>query len=331
MSTHRTLIVGVAFCLCLGSLFTAAAQGQKKGGKKGGQQMFHSKIVIYSLEDKSMRTVYEADEGWEAPNWLPDGRYLLANSGGGLYRIPVDGPGPAKPEKVDLGGNIFCNNDHVIGPGGKQFGISCRGAGGGGSEVYIVNADGSGVHKMTTAIPSYCHGWSPDGKWLAFVAERGDKNFDLYRISAAGGTEQRLTVDPGYDDGPDYSPDGKWIYFNSNRSDGWDIWRIPPDGAGPNDSKAERVTHDELEDWFPHPSPDGKWLVFLSFPHGTENHNGKMEGVKIRMIPLPGKKVGKAPIQVLETIFGGQGTINVNSWSPDSKKFAFVVYGPPAK
>jgi Tol biopolymer transport system component len=145
-----------------------------------------------------------------------------------------------------------------------------------------------------------------------------------------GGSEQRLTSNPAADDGPDYSPDGKWIYINSNRSGTWDIWRFPPDGAGPGDGKAERITSDELEDWFPHPSPDGKWLVFLSFPKGTPGHNVKTD-VQLRMMAMPSsaahlsqKQLG--PIQSLAHIFGGQGTINVNSWSPDSKKFAFVSY-----
>jgi Tol biopolymer transport system component len=100
---------------------------------------------------------------------------------------------------------------------------------------------------------------------------------------------------------------------------------MPAEGAGPDDVKAERVTQDELEDWFPHPSPDGKWLVFLSFPQGTKGHDAEMD-VQLRMMPLPGVKLKPAEIQVVANVFGGQGTINVNSWSPDSKKFAFVSY-----
>ena len=131
----------------------------------------------------------------------------------------------------------------------------------------------------------------------------------------------------GYDDGPDYSPDGKWIYFNSDRSGGWDIWRIPADGAGPNDAKAQQITNDAMEDWFPHPSPDGKWLLFLSFPVGTKNHGERMAGTQLRMMPMPGARPAEKPkVQLLTTFFGGQGTINVNSWSPDSKKFAYVIY-----
>jgi len=142
-----------------------------------------------------------------------------------------------------------------------------------------------------------------------------------------GGAEQPLTS-KGYDDGPEYGPDGKWIYFNTNRSGGWDIWRMPADGAGPEDAKAEQVTNDELEDWFPHFSPDGKWMLVFSFPKGTANHNDKMEGVVLRIMPAPGKTIKPAKFEELAKFFGGQGTINVNSWSPDSKKFAYVVYEP---
>jgi Tol biopolymer transport system component len=190
----------------------------------------------------------------------------------------------------------------------------------------VASVDGSNPRLLVAAVPSYFHGWSPDGRMLAFVGQREGK-YNLFRVPASGGEEQRLTSNSPYDDGPDYSRDGKWIYFNSNRSGGWDIWRIPPDGAGPGDAKAERVTSDEWEDWFPHPSPDGKWLVFLSFPKGTPGHNDKLE-VQLRMIPLPGARIKPAKAQVLAKFFGGQGTINVNSWSPDSRRFAYVVYEP---
>jgi Tol biopolymer transport system component len=185
-------------------------------------------------------------------------------------------------------------------------------------------------------MPSYFHGWSPDAKWLAFVGERNN-NFDIYRIPVTGGQEERLTTDPGFDDGPDYSVDGKWIYINSNRAGGWDIWRFPADGARPGDSKAERITNDAQEDWFPHPSPDGKWIAFLSFPPGTPGHDTKTS-VHLRMMPATQPPVPAASaassaiedwsdsIQILTEFFGGQGTINVNSWSPDSRKFAFVSY-----
>jgi dipeptidyl aminopeptidase/acylaminoacyl peptidase len=287
---------------------------------------YRSKVAIYDLDTRRSFVRYEADQVIEAPNWSRDGKFLLVNTGGNLYRLPVDGE--AKLEKLDLGeGGYRSNNDHDFSFDGRMLAFSASSPSSRGSQVYLAKSDGTGARLMTPASPSYFHGWSPDGKWMAFVGQRNGK-FELYRVAAAGGEEQRLTSAGGYDDGPEYSPDGKWIYFNSNRSGGWDIWRMPPDGAGPDDKKAERVTGDELEDWFPHISPDGKWMLVFSFPKGTSNHNEKMEGVVLRLAPLPGAKLAPPKFRVLTTFYGGQGTINVNSWSPDSKRFAYVVYEP---
>jgi Tol biopolymer transport system component len=287
---------------------------------------YGSKITVYDLTTKSARVIYSADQLWEAPNWTPDGKYLIANTGGRIYRLDPNATGPVTPEKVDIDASYSCNNDHGPSWSGKLLAFSASSPEVRQSRVYISDADGRNVRLITPKSPSYFHGWSPDDKWLTFIAARGDQNYDVYRISAAGGEEERLTSSAGYDDGSEYSPDGKWIYFNSDRADkAWDVWRIPADGAGPNDSRAERVTNDEQEDWFPHVSPDGKLIVFLSFPPGIKDHNGRMD-IQLRMMPAPGARIQPAKIETLTKIFGGQGTINVNSWSPDSKKFAYVVY-----
>lgn len=246
---------------------------------------------------------------WEAPNWSRDGKYLLLNSGGAIYRLPLADP---KPVKVDTGEITRINNDHGISPDGKTYAISA-------GQIYLLPATGGTPKQITNATPSYWHGWSPDGKTLAFCAQR-DKNFDLYAIPAAGGMEQRLTSHPGYDDGPDYSPDGKYIWFNSLRSGSWDIWRIPATGAGPDDAQAERITWDDWEDWFPHPSPDGRWIVFISFDRGTVGHPPDKQVRLRRLDPKTGR------IETILEFFGGQGTINVNSWAPDSTRFAYVRY-----
>lgn len=301
----------------------------------------HSDLSVYDLTTKTISMIYSADMLWEAPNWTPDGKYLMSNSGGRLFRVDASGDATkkAQPEKVGLDPSYAANNDHGLSPDGKWLAISAQRGGAKASQVYVADANGTNPRLITPNMPSYFHGWSPDGRWLAFVGER-DNNFDIYRIPAAGGREERLTTDPGFDDGPDYSVDGKWIYINSNRGGGWDIWRFPADGSGPGDSKAERITNDAQEDWFPHPSPDGKWIAFLSFPPGTPGHDTKTS-VHLRMIPATqapvpaGTALGHAKdhvedwsdsIQILTEFFGGQGTINVNSWSPDSKKFAFVSY-----
>jgi Tol biopolymer transport system component len=307
--------------VALAAVLAAYAQPQ--------QQQYRSKVTIYDFGTHSSSTLYQADQVIEAPNWSRDGKWLLVNSGGSLWRLPVTGE--AKLEKIEIPpGNLRCNNDHDLSPDGSMLAFSASSPNSRGSQVWLAHADGSGAKLMTPAAPSYFHGWSPDGKFLAVVGQRNGK-FELFRVPAAGGDEQRLTSAGGYDDGPEYTPDGKWIYFNSNRSGGWDIWRMPPDGAGPGDAKAEHVTNDEWEDWFPHISPDGKWLLVFSFPHGTANHNGKMEGVVLRLAKVPGKKLAPLKFETLVKFYGGQGTINVNSWSPDSKKFAYVVYEPIAR
>ena len=290
------------------------------------QQRYSSKIVIYDLAAKTNTTVYQQDSVIEAPNWSRDGKYLLVNTGGDLYRLPAMGAQP-KLEKIDLHGDYRCNNDKAYSRNGKMLGFSATLAPSRASQVFVANADGSGARLLTPTSPSYFHGWSPEGKWMAFVGQRNG-HFELFRVSPNGGEEQRLTSKGGYDDGPEYTPDGKWIYFNSNRSGSWDVWRIPADGGGPGDAKAQQVTSDEWEDWFPHISPNGKWMLVFAFPKGTATHNDRMDGVILRLMRDPGARLKLTPLTTLVTFFGGQGTINVNSWSPDSRKFAYVVYQP---
>lgn len=285
---------------------------------------YRSRIMVHDLKTNASRVVHEADGVWEAPNWSRDGRFLLVNSGGRLYRLPPDGSRP--PDALPLDGSLRANNDHDFSRDGKLLAISASSATSRQSQIYVADGDASNHRLVVSAVPSYFHGWSPDGKYLAFVANRDGKQYDLYRVHVSGGDEQRLTVDPGADDGPDYSPDGKWIYFNSNRGGGWNVWRMPPDGAGPDDRLAQRVTEDALEDWFPHPSPDGKQLLFLSFPAGTPGHNDRTLRVQLRILPMPGERVTPVPPRTLIEITGGQGTINVNSWAPDSARFAYVAY-----
>lgn len=325
--TQDPVYVGLAMCshdvtvLETAVFWNVKVEPLPRPQAQGGRAPSRSKISIYDLRSKSVEVIFTDDKVWEAPNWSPDGRFLMVNSGGNLYRLaPRKG---AQPEKVDLGSITGCNNDHGISPDGKLIVFSAR-ANAPASQVFLANADGSNPRLLTPKSPSYYHTWSPDGKWLVFTGQR-EENFDLYRLPVTGGEEQRLTSNPGLDDGPDYSPDGQWIYFNSNRTGNFDIWRIPAGGAGKDDPQAEQVTSDEWEDWFPHPSPDGKWMVFVSFEKGTQGHPAN-QNVVLRMMPLPGAKLAPAKIEGLTKLFGGQGTINVNSWSPDSRRFAFVSY-----
>jgi CubicO group peptidase (beta-lactamase class C family)/Tol biopolymer transport system component len=279
-----------------------------------GRTIVTSHITILNADGSGRKILLSAPRHFEAPNWSRDGSYLLLNSEGKLWRLPIEG---GDPRLVPTGDVDRINNDHGISPDGSTLAISA-------GPIYLLPAAGGTPRRITEKTPSYFHGWSPDGRTLAYCAPRAN-NFDLYSISVTGGAETRLTTHAGYDDGPDYSPDGQWIYFNSDRSGSWDLWRIPAEGAVMDDAKAERITDDDLEDWFPHPSPDGRQLVFVSFANGTKGHPANQD-VVLRTLPLPG--TGERPKELIK-LFGGQGTINVNSWSPDSRRFAYVSYSRP--
>ncbi|HTL57387.1 MAG TPA: hypothetical protein VL361_17010 [Candidatus Limnocylindrales bacterium] len=270
----------------------------------------HCALEIVPIGSKDRRVVYHSWDLIEAPNWSRDGQLLLFNSKGRIYRVP---PAGGKPELIDTTFANRCNNDHGLSPDGTQLAISDQ-ARGGKSIIYILPVSGGEPHQVTELAPSYWHGWSPDGSTLAFCGERNGE-FDIYTVPAGGGPEMRLTTAKGLDDGPDYSPDGQFIYFNSERSGTMQIWRMKSDG-----SEQQQITSDDFNNWFPHPSPDGKWIVMLSYDKEVTGHPAN-KPVRLRLMPVAG-----GPIQELARLFGGQGTINVPSWSPDSKQVAFVSY-----
>jgi hypothetical protein len=269
-----------------------------------------STLETVSINSKDRRAIHTVPDLIEAPNWSRDGTTLFFNSKGRLLRLPATG---GTPEPIDTGFATRCNNDHGLSPDGATLVISdqtqVRR-----SIIYTLPITGGLPQRVTKLGPSYWHGWSPDGTTLAYCAER-DKEFDIYTIPAQGGEETRLTHAPGLDDGPDYSPDGRFIYFNSDRTGTMQIWRMRTDG-----SAQEQVTSDEFNNWFPHPSPDGKWLVFLSYEKEVKGHPENKD-VALRIMPLAGGQP-----EILANVFGGQGTLNVPSWSPDSRQVAFVSY-----
>lgn len=276
-----------------------------------GQPKLYSTLETITVASTDARVVYVAPGRFEAPNWTKD-NMLVFNGDGRLHRIPADG---GKPETIDTGIATRLNNDHVLSPDGTMMGISDQSQEEHRSLIYVVPIGGGTPRKVTAKSPSYLHGWSPDGKTLAFCGERNG-NFDVYTIPAAGGEETRLTTAEGLDDGPEYSPDGKYIYFNSIRSGLMQIWRMKPDGSG-----QEQVTPDDgYNNWFAHISPDGQRMVFLTYEKGVSGHPENQD-VMLRIMTLANRR-----ISVLAKLFGGQGTINVPSWSPDGLRLAFVSY-----
>jgi Tol biopolymer transport system component len=271
-----------------------------------------SNLEILDVANGARRIVHSSPESLQAPNWTTDGKALIYNSNGLLYRFDL---ASGQPTRVNTGFATANNNDHVLSFDGRMLAISHHSTqDGNASIIYTLPATGGTPRKVTPRGPSYLHGWSPDGKFLVYTGGRNDE-YDIYRIPVEGGEEVQLTRFEGLDDGPEYGPDGRHIYFNSVRSGTMQIWRMAADGSNP-----EQVTNDEYNNWFPHISPDGNTLVFLSYMNDVDpSDHPWYRQVYIRTMPVS----GGAP-RVLAYVYGGQGTINVPSWSPDGRQVAFV-------
>ncbi|SFR34810.1 WD40-like Beta Propeller Repeat [Robiginitalea myxolifaciens] len=275
-------------------------------------------IQTVHINDGHIDTIATFDKHFEAPNWHPD-NYLIINSKGKLYTLDLTSN---KLDVLDSGFADRNNNDHVISPDLKWLGIShyvkdsASQEGRGQSVIFKMPITGGTPQRITQESNSFLHGWKPDGSAVIYTGKRGD-NFDIYAIDSNGGKEIRLTTTEGLDDGPEYSPDGKYVYFNSFRTGKMQIWRMQANGSNP-----EQMTFDQYSNWFPHVSPDGKWIVYISYveDQGQAHPFGKQ--VKLRLMDLETREIR----DLTPVFFGGQGSINVPSWSPDSRQVAFVSY-----
>jgi Tol biopolymer transport system component len=271
-----------------------------------------SHIEVMDITTGHRKILYSAPNSLQAPNWTPDGNYLIYNSEGLLYKYSLVNGSIAR---LNTGGLIKNNNDHVLSMDGTMLGISDQSNKV--SMISILPSSGSDKPVLISddqTSQSYLHGWSPDNKTLIFTGQRNNE-WNIYAVDVASKKETPLTEDATLDDGSEFTPDGKYIYFNSVRTGTMKLWRMKPDG-----SEEEQVTFDEYNDWFPHISPDGQWIVFVSFSKDIDPADHPFyKKIYIRLMPAAGgvpRNIGY--------VFGGQGTMNVPSWSPDSKKIAFV-------
>lgn len=278
-------------------------------------------LVVADRSGGTLTVIYETSELIEAPNWTPDGQWLIYNADGRLFRISPDGANG--PRRINTAPIEDLNNDHVISPDGENLFVSANDG-----HLYRCPISGGVPVKVSNdknpdlGFKYYLHGISPDGKTLAYVGlERQAKTAvtRICTIPAAGGPDTVLTDGACPVDGPEYSADGEWIYFNSEAAATQpghaQIFRMRPDGSG-----GEQLTHDDRVNWFPHAAPDGSMFAYISFPQGTLGHPADKE-VIIRTMDPDGAKQ-----RDIDSFNGGQGTINVTSWAPDSSRFAYVRY-----
>lgn len=279
-----------------------------------------SRLEVVDVFSGVRKVIYESTQRFEAPNFMPGGKTLIINSKGSLWTVPLAG---GELTRFNTGFADRNNNDHVISFDQKMIGISHHRTGmfGGGSSVYIVPISGGTPRLVTEKTPSYLHGWAANNKEVYYVAMRDSApggRYHIFKANIETGQETQLSnFKFGHVDGPEGSADGQWIYYNGSQTGTMQLYRMRPDG-----SNIEQLTFDQYNNWFPHISPDGKWIVYISFPDDIDpgQHPG-MKHVSLKLIPVQ----GGFP-KTIAYLYGGQGTINTPSWSPDSKQVAFVSY-----
>ena len=276
-------------------------------------------LNILDTKTGKVRVLKRFDKIVEAPNWNKKTNSLIFNSDGKIWSYGIDS---GEVTKIDTGECDNCNNDHVLSPDEQYIAVSHgKRDEGFSSRIYVIPIGGGEPKLITPNTPSFLHGWSPDGQELAYCAFRNHDNgmqADIYVVAADGETEEKRITDGGFNDGPEYSPDGKHIWFNSTRSGLMQVWRMNRDG-----SERIQMTDNERNNWFPHVSPDGKKVIYLSYKVDElepEEHLPNM-GVELWIMDYNGDHKRK-----LLSFFGGQGSINVNSWASDSRHVAFVSY-----
>lgn len=281
-------------------------------------------IWVHDIRTRKNSPLFETgDLLLEAPNWALQGDALILNGAGTLWCVPVD---RTMLLPIALTGVPPLNNDHVLDPHGAHIYVSAF------DDWHIYRAPrvgGAAVRVTGTGTPEgmlhFLHGVSPDGQELAFVGVRADftetgfrfRSAEICTLGADGQGFTQITSGGAAADGPEYSPDGQWLYFNTETFSGHaQIARMRPDGSG-----VERLSNATTVDWFPHLSPDGRTAVYLAYPPRTQGHP-ENKWVELKVV-RGGDWAGAVTVARL---FGGQGTINVNSWSPDNARFAYVAY-----
>jgi len=286
-----------------------------------------SEVWIASVTGESTLLYSTDDILLEAPNWTLDGLALILNGNGKLWRLDLASGGLAE---IPLAGIPELNNDHVLAPDGETIFLSANDG-----HIYRAPLAGGRATRITTEDGSFhfLHGVRPDGMELAYVGIAGGDFTQpgrLVTIASDGGAAatvdvgridvRQLDVGPGHCDGPEYSPDGEWLYLNtesfSSAAGHAQLARIRVDGTG-----FAKLLDSGTVDWFPHLSPDGRLASYIRFPSGTEGHPADLPVAVV----LVSTGDWDTPLHTWP-LFGGQGTLNVNSWSPASERFAFVAY-----
>lgn len=281
-----------------------------------------SEVWVAPVDDRPASLLFETDAILiEAPNWSIDGRSLYVNGDGRLWRLDIDDPSQLQEVRFDSLPAI--NNDHVLSADGRSVFMSAMDG-----HIYRGSLDGGAVTRVSPDDGKwhFLHGVSGDASRIAYV-ELGsfDEAGRLVVAPSDGSGGSVVDTGPRHLDGPEWSPGEEWLYFNTEAftdAPGHAQLARIPDGGG----ALERLLESDTVDWFPHLSPDGSFATYIVFPAGTLGHPADLD-VEVRLVETSDWSTPLAT----HALFGGQGTLNVNSWGPDSDRFAFVGYPTDAR
>lgn len=276
-------------------------------------------LNVLNVHTGEVHTLKKFEGVIEAPNWLKTRNELYYNAEGRIYAFDLN---TNTETLLDTGSFTNVNNDHVLSPDEKILAVSNMTFDKGFSSwVCSFNLETKEEKLMVKRSPSFLHGWDPKNKEIAYCAfrnmESGKRDVDIY-VQRFDEEDEVCLTSGGYNDGPEYSPDGEYIWFNTTRSGLMQVWRMKRDG-----SEQTQITHFKRNNWFPHVSPNGKEVVFISYGEKDLEAGEHLANFPVELYLMNADGTDQHKIC---TFFGGQGSINVNSWSGDNEHIAFVSY-----
>lgn len=181
------------------------------------------------------------------PAWSPDGDQLAFSStrfGDGRYRIYMT-PANEDQQTVELG----YGKDPAWHPRQDLIAFNGTDLSGANPGLWLMRADGSGRVQLTNNGNDQRPAWSPDGRYLVFMSNGRDGNWELYRLDTTTSELVRLTSHPAQDGLPTISPDGEWVAFMSDRDGYWRLWYLALDGGN---AEPLGTINGQLANWLEH-------------------------------------------------------------------------------
>ena len=166
-------------------------------------------------------------------------------------------------------------------------------------QICIMNADGSGMHRLTTEdeFRHFYPSLSPDGQSVVYAGFREQNVYEIYSINLNDNSIDRLTDRMGVLNAPEVSPDGSSILFTRGNPNNGQFQLMVMDRNGQNAKDIPQVFG-----WDPTWSPDGNQILFASGPEG---------GVQLFVVNRNGN--GLHQVSNLPAIRGR------SDWSPDGQ------------